>query len=90
MAEKTINPYLVLAAALIIPGSGHLLIGKQQRGLVFLFFMLVLGWTSWHVMPETGSFVLRHAGALLVYGLSVLDAYRIAKVKQVEDAFQSK
>jgi hypothetical protein len=88
MAEKTINPYLVLAAALVIPGSGHLLVGKQQRGLVFLFFMLVLGWTSWHVMPETGSFVLRHAGALLVYGLSVLDAYKLARVDRAVADFK--
>ena len=88
MAEKTINPYLVLAAALVVPGSGHLLVGRQQRGLVFLFFMLVLGWTSWHVMPENGSFVMRHAGALLVYGLSVLDAYKLARVNRAIESYK--
>lgn len=89
MAEKTINPYLVLAAALVVPGSGHMLLGRQQRGLIFLFFMLVLGWTSWHVMPETGSFVMRHVGGLLVYGLSVLDAYKLARINRAVASFKT-
>lgn len=88
MPEKTINPYLVLAAALVVPGSGHMLMGRQQRGLIFLFFILVLGWASWHVMPETGSFVMRHAGGFLVYGLSVLDAYKLARVNRAVESFK--
>jgi len=83
MPEKTINPYLVLIAGLILPGSGHVLLGKPQRGLVFLFFIIILGWASLRIMPEQGSFLLRHAGGVLVYGFSALDAYRIARVRQV-------
>ena len=37
------NPYLVLAAAILLPGCGHLLLGLQQRALTFLFFILLLG-----------------------------------------------
>jgi hypothetical protein len=88
MPEKTINPYLVLAAGLILPASGHVLMGKPQRGLVFLFFILVLGWTSVHVMPEHGSFLMRHAGGFLVYGLSALDAYKMARVRQALETFK--
>jgi hypothetical protein len=88
MPEKTINPYLVLAAGLVLPGSGHVLLGKPQRGLIFLFFIIILGWTSVRIMPDTASFLLRHAGGFLVYGLSALDAYKIARVRQVTQSFK--
>ncbi len=76
------NPYLVLAAALVLPGSGHVLLGLAPRGLMFLFFIIVLGWAGTHVMPETASFFARHIGGIFVYGLSVIDAYRIARIRR--------
>ncbi len=82
---KPRNPYLVLAVSLI-PGAGHVTLGLPQRGLVFLFFTIILGWVSLRVMPETMSFFSRHAGGIFIYGISVLDAYKIAKVRQFEDA----
>lgn len=75
------NPYLVLAAALVLPGSGHVLLGLAQRGLMFLFFMIVLGWAGTHVMPETASFFARHIGGIFVYGLSAIDAYKTARIR---------
>ena len=74
------NPYLVLAAALVLPGSGHVLNGVPQRGLAFLFFIILLGWVSAHVMPAHASFLGRYIGGVFVYGLSVIDAYKIARV----------
>jgi len=70
------NPYLVLAAAILLPGSGHVLNGAPQRGLGFLFFIIVIGWASVNFMPPQFSFVGRHIGGVLVYGLSVIDAYQ--------------
>jgi hypothetical protein len=89
MSDKPKNPYLILLAGLIIPGAGHVLMGQAQRGLTFLFFTVILGWVSLKVMPEHMSFFARHVGGILIYGVSVLDAYRIAKVKQVEDSVKS-
>lgn len=89
MSDKPKNPYLILLAGLIIPGAGHVLMGQAQRGLTFLFFTVILGWVSLKVMPEHMSFFARHVGGILIYGVSVLDAYRIAKVKQVEDSLKS-
>jgi hypothetical protein len=74
------NPYLVLAAALVMPGAGHVLQGKPQRGLMFLFFTIVLGWVSLRVMPETASFFSRHVGGIFIYGISVIDAYKSARI----------
>jgi hypothetical protein len=75
------HPYTILAAALILPGAGHVLLGLAQRGLMFLFFMVVLGWAGTHVMPDTASFLGRHIGAIFVYGLSVIDAYKTARIR---------
>lgn len=32
----TINPYVICAAAWLIPGGGHLWLGRRQKGIVFL------------------------------------------------------
>ena len=78
------NSYLVLAAAALLPAGGHLWLGLASRGLQFLFFMLILGWVTTKFAPPEASFVGRHAGGFLVYALSILDAYRLARIRQVE------
>lgn len=75
------NPYVVLAFALLLPGTGQVLNGTPKRGLVFLFFMIVLGWASFHVMPPRASFFGHYIGGVFVYGLSVIDAYKAARVR---------
>lgn len=81
MNEAPRNPRLVLAAALVLPGSGHVLLGLATRGLTFLFFIIVLSWVGSHVMPEHASFFGRHIGGIFIYGLSVIDAYKTARVR---------
>ena len=46
MTRKPLNPYLVLITAALLPGSGHVVLGVANRGLVFLFFIILLGWGS--------------------------------------------
>lgn len=75
------NPYLVLAAAVALPGCGHLLLGLTGRALTFLFFMIVLGWATAHVAPVDASFVGRHAGGFFVYAMSIFDAYKLARIR---------
>ncbi|SFO98266.1 hypothetical protein SAMN03159463_03323 [Mesorhizobium sp. NFR06] len=75
------NPYLVLGAAIVLPASGHVMLGVPVRGLQFLFFMVILGWVTAKVAPADASFIGRHAGGFLIYALSVLDAYRIARIR---------
>lgn len=70
------KPILVLAASLV-PGAGHVLLGQAQRGLMFIFFMTILGWISTKIMPETASFVGRHIGGIFIWGMSIIDAYRL-------------
>jgi hypothetical protein len=81
MSDKPFNPYAILAASLLLPGGGHVLLGLAQRGLMFLFFTLILGWVSMRLMPGTASFFSRHVGGIFIYGLSVIDAYKIARIR---------
>ena len=74
------NPYLVLAAAILLPGTGHVLNGMAHRGLTFLFFIIVLGWATSKIAPANASFIGQYAGGLFVYALSILDAYRQARI----------
>ena len=60
------------------------------RGLQFLFFMVVLGWITTKIAPHDASFVGRHAGGFLIYALSILDAYKIARVRHAQWAYQAR
>ncbi len=82
--RKPPHPHAVLAAAIILPASGHVWLGLAQRALMFLFFTLILGWLTAHYAPPTSSFIGRHAGGVFVYALSVLDAYKIARIRWEE------
>lgn len=80
-STKPWNPYFVLAAALVLPGSGQVLNGVPQRGLIFLFFIVLLGWVSVNLMPASSSFIGQYIGGVFIYGLSVIDAYKRARIK---------
>jgi hypothetical protein len=76
-----LHPYLVLLIAAVAPGSGHWAVGVIQRGVMFAWFMIVLGWISWRLTGPEISPIGRLAGGLLVYTVSILDAYRIARFR---------
>jgi hypothetical protein len=76
-----LNPYLVLALAVIAPGAGHVGAGEPERGLRFAFFTLVLAVVTWHFSTPEQSFVGRSAGGLFIWAISIPDAYKIARVR---------
>ena len=86
ITRKSPDPRAILAVAILLPASGHVWLGLAQRGLTFLFFMLVLGWATSKVAPPEATFIGRHAGGFFVYALSVLDAYRIARFRRAKAA----
>lgn len=75
------HPYLVMLIAVLAPGSGHWAVGDIQRGMMFAWFVFILGWITWMMTPPGLSLVGRLAGGLLVYTISVMDAYRIARFR---------
>jgi hypothetical protein len=79
--KQPINPHTVLVAAIFLPGSGHVIQGLAQRGLQFLFFMIILGWVTTKFAPPEASFVGRHAAGVLIYAISIFDAYKSARIR---------
>ena len=77
------KPILLFVASLI-PGAGHVWLGQAPRGLMFIFFMTILGWISTKIMPESASFIGRHIGGVFIWGMSIIDAYRINRNAEVE------
>jgi hypothetical protein len=81
MSDAPTHPYKILLASLLMPGSGHVWLGQPQRGLMFLFFMVILGWSSAKFMPDTASVIGRHIGGVFIYGMCALDAFKAAKIR---------
>jgi hypothetical protein len=71
-------PLLVLAAAIVLPGSGQVLNRTPVRGLIFVFYIVLLGAITYHLTTPDHSLIGRYAGGLFVYAISVMDAYRAA------------
>lgn len=83
---KPVNPYLVLALAVILPGAGHVAVGDPRRGLAFAFFVVLFGALTYATTTSDISFIGRHAGGLFVWALSIPDAYRRAKIRALSSA----
>ncbi len=75
------HPYLVMAIAIILPGIGQLLNEQSTRAYMMIFFMVMGGWVTYHLTTPEHSFVGRYAGGFFVYAVSVMDAYKWARVR---------
>ncbi|MGQ0610546.1 MAG: hypothetical protein ACT4N9_05510 [Paracoccaceae bacterium] len=78
---KPLNPYLVLAVATVLPGMGQVMNRQPLRGLIFVFFVVLLGaFTLKTAAPEV-SFVGKIAGGLFVWAMAMIDAYKTARIR---------
>ncbi len=75
------SPFLVLASALVLPGSGQVWNRQPVRGLTFLFFMLLLGGYTLKTASPDVSIVGKLAGGIFVYAMSLYDAYKNARIR---------
>lgn len=67
----------ILLASMIVPGSGHVILGVPKRGLLMVFWMVLLGFLTSRFAGPDISVVGRYAGGLAVWVLSVVDVNRI-------------
>ena len=79
--KAPLNPYLILAVAIVLPGMGQVLNRQPVRGLIFVCFAVLLGaFTLKTAAPEV-SFVGKVSGGLFVWAMAVLDAYKTARIR---------
>ena len=72
------GPLVVILTAIVLPGVGHVLNRLPTRGLMFVFYTVLLGVITWHLTTPDHSLVGRLAGGLFVYAVSIVDAYQWA------------
>lgn len=82
--KPPIHPNLVLLAAILLPGFGHVLNGQTRRGLTMQMFMIALAIITWQLAAPDRSLVGKLAGGIFIYALSIPDAYTYAKRRWVE------
>src|SRR5215475_4613106 len=82
-AKPPLHPLWVLLIAVLLPGVGQVVNNTPKRGLMFLFFIMSLGWVAMHLAPPEASFVGRYAGGFFIYAISIADAYRWARYRWV-------
>lgn len=75
------HPLVVLLIALVLPGVGQVINHAPTRGLMMLFFMLMLGVITYNMAGPEISIVGKFAGGIFVYAVSVMDAYYWARYR---------
>ena len=78
---RPLNPLVILALAIVLPGSGQVFNKEPYRGLMFLFFMLLLGGFTLKTASPDVSIVGKLAGGIFVYVISIFDAYKRARIR---------
>ncbi|WP_135449682.1 MULTISPECIES: hypothetical protein [Tabrizicola] len=79
--KPPLHPYIVLAVALLLPGMGQVLNRQPVRGLIFVCFAVLLGGFTLKTAAPDVSFVGKVSGALFVWAMAVLDAYKVARIR---------
>jgi hypothetical protein len=85
MTEKKLkppfHPLLVLLIAILLPGVGQIANNQLNRGLLFAFTTVALGYVTSKYAAADASIVGRYAGGFFIYAIAIMDAYRWAKVR---------
>ena len=76
--KTSAKPYLVLALAVVLPGVGQVLNRQPIRGLIFVFFVVLLGGFTLKTAAPDVSFVGKISGGLFVWAIAAFDAYQTA------------
>lgn len=76
------HPLIPVILAVLVPGSGHVALGKPARGLIFVFWIVFFGALTDKLAGPEASFAGRYAGGIAVWAISVVEAGRLARQKK--------
>lgn len=82
MTNTPPSPHVVLAVATVLPGMGQVLNRQPVRGLVFVFFILLLGGFTLKTAAPDISFIGKISGGLFVWAMAMMDAYKTARIRR--------
>ena len=76
MPKLKLPKWLIILASVIIPSSGHVLMGRPMRALIFLFFMGLGGLITFNLSGPNISPIGRFSGGIAIWAVSVVEVYR--------------
>ena len=76
------HPQLVRAVATLLPGMGQVMNRQPLRGLIFVFFILLLGAFTLKTAAPDVSFIGKTAGGLFIWAMAMMDAYKTARIRR--------
>lgn len=76
--------WMLLLAAVIVPGSGYVIMGKSVRGLLMLMWMFIFAFITYHLTDNSIPLLVRFSGGFVVWILSVIEAWKIGKRRLLE------
>jgi hypothetical protein len=74
---KNIPKWSILPLSILLPGLGHVILGKEIRGLLFVFWIIILGYITYQISTPGISIFGRLSGGIAVWVLSVLEVRKI-------------
>ncbi|MCD6527894.1 MAG: hypothetical protein J7K75_12980 [Desulfuromonas sp.] len=83
-ASKWWKEFVPIVLALLIPSSGHLILGRPTRGFILVLWMLVMGFVTYNLTDETISFIGRYSGGFAILVISVLDVETIIRKRKYQ------
>ena len=76
------HPLMPVLLAALVPGSGHVALGKPVRGLIFVFWIVFFGALTNKLAGPEASFAGRYAGGIAIWAISVVEVWRMARQKK--------
>ena len=73
MFKIKLPKWFIILSASIVPGSGHVLINRPIRGLIYVFWVLSMGYITFMFTSVEIPFAYRISGGFAVWMASVIE-----------------
>lgn len=74
--NKKLHPWVIMIFSLLVPGSGHVLLGRPVRGLLLVLWMFFFGYITFHLTTKDISIIGRLSGGFAIWVVSIFEIYK--------------